>query len=149
MLRPRTPALTTGIREGLVRRRSASPGERHFAGLKSLPLFSLCLCAFVVSLFFTTALDPEHGVAIIRFHGEAELHLEFLDAPHEVENLFGFLRKTFQFAGQPHQRLIQCQELISVFFEKFPPGLEGKASFSRWQQGKEKLRLLPQTSQRS
>ena len=118
------------------------------ADFSRLVLWSLC---WLNSALASTAaaLDPENGVAIVGFHGEAELHLEFLSAPHEVENFLGLLRQAFQFARQASQRLIERQELIAVFFQKFAAGFEGKASFARRQQREEELRPLAQTAQRS
>ena len=94
-------------------------------------------------------LDPEHRVAIVGLHGEAQLHLKFLRSPHKIENLLRLLRQAFEFARQPRQRLIEREELVSVFFEKLAPRVEREASFSRRQQREEELRPLPQASQRS
>jgi len=93
--------------------------------------------------------DPEHGVAIVGLQGEGKLHLQFLGAPHKVEDFFRLLRQGFEFAREPRESLIEGKELVSVFFQKFAAGLEGKASIARRKQREEKLRLLPQTAQRS
>src|SRR5208283_5098134 len=81
--------------------------------------------------------------------GEVQLHLQFLRAPHEAENLLRLLRQALQFARQPRQRLVQRQKLVSVLFQKLAARLEGKASFTSGQEGKKELRPLAQTSQRS
>ena len=72
----------------------------------------------------STALDPEHRVAILRFERKTKLHLNFLRAADEVENFFRLLRQAFKFARQPRQRLIQCNEFVSVFLQKFATGLK-------------------------
>ena len=94
-------------------------------------------------------LDPKHRVAIVGLHGEAKLHLEFLCSPHKIENLFRLLRQSFQFPGQPHQRLIERKKLISIFFQELAPRVEREAPIPWRQQREKELRLLPQASQRS
>ena len=54
------------------------------------------------------ALDPEHGVAVFRLHQEAKLHLQFLRAPGEVEDLFRLRRQVLEFGTQAGKRLLQA-----------------------------------------
>ena len=53
-----------------------------------------------------------------------------LRAADQVENFIGFLRKCLEFGGQPGERLIQGEEFVSVFFEKFAARFEGEAAFA-------------------
>src|SRR5579863_8268748 len=92
------------------------------------------------------ALDPENGVAIVGLHRETKLHLDFLSAPHAVKNFFRLLRQAFEFACKASQRLIEREELIAIFFQKFGAGFEGEAAFARGKQREEKLRSLAEAA---
>ena len=78
---------------------------------------------------YTAPLDPKNRVAVLGLHGEGKLHLQFLRAPHEVENFFRLLRQAFEFSGQTSQRLIQREKLIAIFFQEFAPRLKHKAQW--------------------
>ena len=95
------------------------------------------------------ALDPEHGVAVFGFHQEAELHLQLLRAPREVENFLGLRWQVLQFRSQAGERLLQSQELVAVFFHELAPVLECETALARRQQGKEEHRPLTHALQRA
>src|ERR1700757_2121293 len=93
------------------------------------------------------SLDPEHRVAVLRFHREAELHLNFLCPADELKNLFRFLRKPFELSRKTRQRLIEGDELVSVFFQELAACLEREPSITGGQQREEKLRAITEASQ--
>ena len=59
-----------------------------------------CRKTFCLSRPAAPALDPENGVAVLGFHQEAELHLQLLRAPGEVENFLRLGGQVLQFRTQ-------------------------------------------------
>src|SRR5205085_12338090 len=97
----------------------------------------------------TASLDPENRVAIFRFHEEAELNPQLVNAPNEVKDLFRLLRQIVQLRAEPRQRLHQANELVTVLLEEFTPILECETPFAGRQQCEEELRTLPQAASRA
>ena len=95
------------------------------------------------------ALDPEHGVAVFGFHQEAELHLQFLRAPGEVEDFLRLGRQVLQLRTQAGERLLQSQKLVAVFFHELAPVFEGETAVALRQQREEEQRPLAQALQRA
>ena len=94
-------------------------------------------------------LNPEHGVSIVRFQREPKLHLNLLRPADEVKNLFWLLLQAFEFPRQPCECLVQRNEFVTIFFQKFAARLERKAAVRAGEERKKELRPFPQTSERT
>src|SRR5215470_8825093 len=75
--------------------------------------------------------------------------MQLLGAAVKCEHLFGLGRQVFDLCGQTCQRLLQADELISVFFQEFAPVLERESSVALGQEREEKSRTLAKTFDRA
>ena len=106
------------------------------------------LCPRARATAFTAPLDPEDGVAVVRFHGEAQV-APAVPAPAATK-----LNTSSGFCGSPSSsgksRVSDCMTagiVIAIFFQKLIAILEGEAAFARRKQRKEKLRAFAQAGQ--
>ena len=95
------------------------------------------------------ALDPEHGVAVLGLHQEAELHLQLLRAAGEVEDFLRLRGQVLQLRAQTGERLLQSQKLVAIFFHELTPVFEGEAAVALGQQREEEQGPLAHALQRA
>src|SRR5208283_2915085 len=97
----------------------------------------------------TSPFDPEDRVRVFVLHHEAELNLQLLRPPREREYIVRLLREAFELGREPRQRMIEREEFVAIFFQKFAARVEGNAPFVRRQQREEQLRTLAQRLNRA
>ncbi len=132
--------VSTAELEVLEQRGAQNVGDGDRRGLQENVL--LAATAAAISAPVAPPLDPEDCVALLRFQDEAQLHPQLFHPARHGMHFVRLLRNRLQLGVEVHQRVLQAEILVAVFFQKLSAILEGKAALARRDQREEKLRML-------
>src|SRR5258708_37269914 len=89
-------------------------------------------------------LDPEDGVAVLRFEDEGDRNPYLFRPPTELEDLVRLLTDLLQLPDDARERIHHRDVFISVLFEELAAVIECKTSLAGWHKPEEELRSFSQ-----